>query len=183
MRRAQAPLAPVDRHLHLLGVADESLCGRRMRVEGERITVTRFEKIALLLRTVEADTWMPQSLELKKNDGPWLEREARLHEAILARAMAQGTVAPARPFTVFTDPPHLEAGAREQYTRWRRTLSRIAGKSEWALHVYRGPHGVPPTRPYLLRTTLARPHEGEQPKVPRLLGEHVVQVWKACSGL
>ena len=40
---------------------------------------------------------------------------------------------------LFTDTAELEDAARSQYTRWRRTLGRIAGKSEWALHVYRGP--------------------------------------------
>ncbi|MBV8602245.1 MAG: hypothetical protein JO359_11840, partial [Candidatus Eremiobacteraeota bacterium] len=92
MSRAQAPLAAVDRALHLVGIADDGLAGRRLRVEGERITISRFERIALLLRTVDADTWAAQSLDLKKNDSAWLEREARLHEAIVSRAMAQGNV-------------------------------------------------------------------------------------------
>ena len=183
MSRAQAPLASTDRHLHLLGVADEALCGRRMRVEGERVTVTRFEKVALVLRGVDAEGWMPQALELRKNDAGWLEREARLHEAIVTRAMAHATVVPARPFTVFTDSSSLEARVREQYTRWRRSLSRLAAKSEWALHIYRGPHPVPAQRPYLLRTLLARAPESEQAKVPREQGEHIVHVWKTCSGL
>ena len=183
MTRAPAPLAAVDRVLHLLGVADESLAGRRLRVEGERITITRYEKIALVLRSVDAETWSPQSLELKKNDAEWIEREARLHEAIITRAMIQGAVVPVRPFTLFDGSATLETGARGQYTRWRRSLSRIAGKSEWALHVYRGPHVIPPLRPYLLRTTLARALEDPPRKVPRPLGDHVVQVWKGCSAL
>ena len=183
MSRAQAPLASVDRALHLVAIADEALAGRRMRVEGERITITRYEKIALLLRTVDADTWGPQSLELKRNDRHWLEREARLHEAIVSRAMVQGTVVPVKPFTVYPDSPALDAAARSHYTRFRRSLGRIAGKSEWALHVYRGPHRIPETQPYLLRTTLARPQEEPQRKVARALGDHVVQVWKSCSAL
>ena len=183
MSRAQAPLAAVDRALHLVAVADEALAGRRMRVEGERITITRFEKIALLLRTVDAESWGPQALDLRKSDAGWLEREARLHEAIVSRAMIQGNVVPVRPFTVFSDSPALDAGARSLYTRFRRSLTRIAGKAEWALHVYRGPHQIPLTRPYLLRTTLARPIEETPRKVSRPLGEHVVQVWKNCSSL
>jgi hypothetical protein len=188
MTRAQAHLASVDRVLHLIGIADEALAGRRMRVEGERITIARHEKIALLLRTVDAEAWAPQALDLKKNDANWLAHEARLHEAIISRAMTQGTVVPIRPFTVFPDAAALEAAARSQYTRWRRTLTRIAGKAEWALHVYRGPHAIPPVRPYLLRTALARPQEAAPaddaaPKVARPLGDHVVQVWKACSAL
>ena len=183
MSRAQAPLAAVDRALHLVGIADDVLAGRRLRVEGERITISRFEKIALLLRTVDADTWAPQSLDLKKNDSSWLEREARLHEAIVSRAMAQGNVVPVRPFTVFPDSPSLDAGARSHYTRFRRSLARIAGKAEWALHIYRGPHRIPTSRPYLLRTTLARAPEETPPKVARPLGDHVIQVWKSCSAL
>jgi hypothetical protein len=183
MSRAQAPLASVDRALHLVGVGDESLAGRRMRVEGERITLMRFDKIALLLRMVDAADWATQSLDLKKNDAAWLEREARLHEAIVSRAMVQGTVVPVRPFTVFEDAQALDAGARSQYTRFRRSLARIAGKAEWALHVFRGPHRIPTGRPYLLRTTLARSSDETPKKVARPLGEHVVQVWKSCSTL
>ena len=180
--RAQAPLASVDRAYHLVGVADEEFVGRRLRVEGERVSFTRYERIALLLRTVDADTWTSQTLELKKNDTGWLEREARLHEAIVARAMIQGTVVPVQPFTVFADSSALDVATRSHYTRFRRSLSRIAGKAEWAVHIYRGPHRLPDLKPYLLRTTLARPRE-EQRKVIRPHSDHVMQVWKACSAL
>ena len=188
MSRAQAPLASVDRALHLVGVADEALTSRRMRVDGERITITRHEKIALLLRAVDGEAWAPQTLELKKNDAEWLAREARLHEAIVSRAMAQSTVIPIRPFTVFPDAASLDAAARSQYARWRRTLGRVAGKGEWALHIYRGPHAIPAVRPYLLRTALARPRDTDAnaagtPKIARPLGDHIVAVWKACSAL
>jgi hypothetical protein len=60
MSRAQAPLASIDRAYHLIGVADEEFAGRRLRVEGEKITFSRYEKISLLLRTVDADVWTTQ---------------------------------------------------------------------------------------------------------------------------
>lgn len=184
MSRAQAPLASVDRALHLVGIADEELAGRRLRVEGERVSITRYERIALILRTVEADIWTSPTLELKKNDGSWLEREARLHEAIVARAMIQGTVVPVRPFTVFADSGALDEAARTHYTRFRRSITRIAGKAEWAVHVYRGPHRLPEISPYLLRTSLARPSEDAAArKVLRPHGDHILQVWKSCSAL
>lgn len=183
MSRAQAPLASVDRALHLVGIADEELAGRRLRVEGERITITRYERIALLLRTVDSDVWTSPTLELKKNDASWLEREARLHEAIVARAMIQGTVVPVQPFTVFPDSEALGEATRTQYTRFRRSITRIAGKAEWAVHVYRGPHRLPEISPYLLRTSLARPNEEMPRKVQRPHGDHILQVWKSCSAL
>jgi hypothetical protein len=183
MSRAQAPLAAVDRAYHLIGVADEEFAGRRLRVEGERITFSRYEKIALLLRTVEADIWTPQTLDLKKNDSSWLTREARLHEAIVTRAMVQGTVVPVQPFTVYADSTSLEMATRAHYTRFRRSLTRIAGKAEWAVHVYRGPHRLPELTPYLLRTTMARPREEANRKTVRPHSDHVMQVWKACSAL
>jgi hypothetical protein len=182
MSRAQAPLASVDRAYHLVGIAEEEFIGKRLRVEGERISFTRCDRIALILRTVDADIWTPQVLELKKNDTAWLERETRLHEAIVARAMMQGTVVPVQPFTVFADSSALDVAARSQYTRFRRSLTRIAGKAEWAVHIYRGPHRLPELSPYLLRTSLARPHE-EKGKPVRPHSEHVTQVWKACSAL
>lgn len=182
MSRAQAPLASVDRALHLVGIADEELAGRRLRVEGERVTITRYERIALVLRTVDADVWASPTLELKKNDSGWMEREARLHEAIVARAMIQGTVVPVQPFTVFSDSDALDEAVRTHYTRFRRSLARIAGKAEWAVHVYRGPHRLPEISPYLLRTSLARVSE-EVRKVQRPFGDHILQVWKACSAL
>jgi hypothetical protein len=183
MSRAQAPLASVDRAYHLIGVADEEFAGRRLRVEGERITFSRFEKIALLLRTVEADIWTPQTLELKKNDSSWLVREARLHEAIVSRAMIQGTVVPVQPFTVYADSTSLDMATRAHYTRFRRSLTRIAGKAEWAVHVYRGPHRLPELTPYLLRTMMARPREDANRKTVRPHSDHIMQVWKACSAV
>ncbi|MGH7328500.1 MAG: GvpL/GvpF family gas vesicle protein [Polyangiaceae bacterium] len=182
MSRAQAPLVSVDRAYHLVAVADEEFAGRRLRVEGERISFTRYEHIALLLRTVDADVWSSPTLELKKNDAGWLEREARLHEAIVARAMIQGTVVPVQPFTVFPDSSALDVAIRTHYTRFRRSVTRIAGKAEWAVHVYRGPHRLPELTPYLLRTTLSRAREDTR-KVARPHGDHVLQVWKACSAL
>jgi hypothetical protein len=74
---------------------------------------------------------------LKRNleDLEWLERVARAHDGVLARALEAGAVVPLRLCTIFTD----EEGVRRMLDRRREflldSLDRLRGKAEWSVKV------------------------------------------------
>ena len=133
------------------------------------------------MRYVDAAEWAPEELERKRADEPWLRGQAALQEAVLERAMLRGTVIPARLLAVYPHLDRLEDEARASYGRWRRALTRLAGKEEWTLSVFRGPHGVPDPAPYLLRATRVRARPGalRLPNVDRAVAEQLQAMWQA----
>nr|MDQ6931519.1 GvpL/GvpF family gas vesicle protein [Candidatus Eremiobacteraeota bacterium] len=97
------------------------------------------------------------------------------------RAMHAGAVVPAQLCTVFEDRDQLDELARSNEQYWRKSLLRLAGKQEWCLHVYGGPHVASHHEPYLMRVS-ASVAQGEPP-VDGPAGEHILSLWKACGAL
>ena len=177
----ERPVYPAGRAVHFFGAADESLGGRRFHVGGQRATTLRFGRLVLIVRYVDAAEWAPEEVERRRTDDTWLRAQATLQEAVLERAMLRGTVVPARFLAVFPTLERLEDEARASYGRWRRALTRLAGKEEWTLAVFRGPHIVPSPLPYLLRATRVRARPGalRLPNVDRQVAAQLQAMWQA----
>ncbi len=178
-------VADSGRGFQFFGAADVSLVGKRFHVNGQRATAIGFDRLALLVRTVENAEWRPDIVARKRDDAQWVCEQAALHEAILDRAMSRGSVVPARFLSIFEQYSDLEALVRSNYDRWRRALSRIAGKEEWTLHVFAGPHVAPKHSPYLLRVKSTRSRTAAkrlaEPGGP--VDEAIAKTWRACTAI
>ena len=159
MSSAQARLRS-SRPLQFFGVGDAALAGRRFVIDGSRATAVPFQRVALLVRYVDEEAWSTDAIERQRADPHWLVGQAHVHETVLDRAMARGAVVPAPFLTFFESMAELSDCAQQSYDRWRRSLARISGKDEWAIHAYVGPHAVPRSNPYVLRMAPSRARIG-----------------------
>jgi hypothetical protein len=179
-------ISPAGRSLHFFGITNGDVAGRKFQVGGERASAIGFGRLSLLVRYVPQEEWGGELLERRRSDETWFLGQAALHERVLERAMMRGAVIPAEMLTIFPRLDDLEDAARGNYERWRRLLSRLAGKEEWTMHVFHGPHLLKRERvPYMLRTIPAtsRPGKLRVPEIDAHVTAHLSQMWKACSGV
>ncbi len=165
--------------LQLFGVAPAQLVGRRFIVEGKKAAAVAHGNLALVIRELDAE-WNPGALEQNLANRVWLSRQAALQQSVLERAMIRGPVVPAGLCTVLQGRAELEALARLNADRWSKSLVRLAGKQEWCLHIYAGPHVASHAEPYLLRVA---PASSERTPIDGPHNEHLSMLWKACSAL
>lgn len=166
--------------VQLFGIASAQLAGRRFLADGKSVAAVAYGNLALVIRDVDAAEWNPQSLNSKLADPAWMAHQASVHQRVLERAMHAGPVVPARLCTVFADRDELDELVRSNSERWRKALLRLAGKQEWCLHVYDGPHVASHYEPYLMRVAAAAT---QQPVFEGTAGEHLATLWKACGAL
>jgi hypothetical protein len=176
---------PAGRAVVLHGVAAPELAGRRLVVEGRRVQAVRFGRLALLIAFVAQNEYADDEVERRRCDVVWLRNEARIHERAVERAATHGTIVPARLLTVFAHPAALEETATEFYARMSRTLTRLGGKNEFALHAYGGPHAPPGGEPYLLRVSAraTRAARLALPKVKDDVARELQAILKTCGAL
>ncbi|MBV8245914.1 MAG: GvpL/GvpF family gas vesicle protein [Candidatus Eremiobacteraeota bacterium] len=154
------------------------LAGRRFIVEGRAAATIAYGNLALVVRDLDRSDWSDAVIAEKLNDPEWATRQAAMQQRVLERAMSAGPVVPARPLTILRR-EELETFVRDNGDRLRRTLARIAGKQEWCLHVYLGPHVTSHEEPYVMRVApavLPAPIEGP-------FSDHVTALWKRCSAV
>lgn len=181
--RVQPRVYPAGRAVVLHGYGVPQLAGRRFVVDGRRFQAVRFGRLALVISFVDQAAYSSDELERRRDDATWLRTEARYHERAVARANAIAALIPTRLLTVFGHPHALEGAAAESYARWCRSLTRLGGSREFALHVFAGPHAAPGGEPYLLRvagrstrsTRITRANVSEE--VARALED----LWRACG--
>jgi hypothetical protein len=176
---------PAGRAVLLLAVCAPELAGRRLVIEGHRVQVVRFGKLALVLSFVDQAAYAPEEIERKRSDAAWIAAEARLLEQAVERARASVAVLPMRLLTVFPHSAALEQSAREQSARWSRALTRLGSKRECVVHLYAGPHARPGGEPYLIRVSLRSSKSARVPafKADAAVAAHAQKLWNACAGI
>lgn len=165
--------------LQLFGVAPAQLAGRRFIVEGKKAAAVAIGNLALVIRELDSE-WSPGALEENLANRVWLSRQAALQQSVLERAMIRGPVVPAGLCTVLQGQAELEALARMNADRWSKSLVRLAGKQEWCLHIYAGPHLASHAEPYLLRVA---PTSSQRARLAGPYGDHLSTLWKTCGAL
>lgn len=167
----------------LYAFAPPELAGRRFSVEGRRVHAIRYGRLALLVGFADREAFAGDQVERRRGDADWLRTEARIHEHAVERAAAHAAVVPARLLSVYASPEALEQAVRSAYVRWSRLLARLAGKREFVLHAFAGPHAAPGLESYLLRVSAraARSSRVPVPKAPPPVAGAVQALWKACA--
>ena len=160
--------------VQLFGVVSADLAGRRFFADGKSCSAVAYGNLALVIRDIDPEEWNPA-------DSAWMSHQASVHQRVLERAMHAGTVLPARLCTVFEHRDELEELVRSNAEHWRKALARLAGKQEWCLHVYGGPHIASHHEPYLMR--VAPSATQALPSLEGPAAAHLTALWKACGAL
>jgi hypothetical protein len=184
--KVERRMFPAGRALHFFGVASGELAGRKFQVAGERALAIGFGRLSLVVRYVPHEQWSGETLERRRSDEKWFLAQAALHELVLERAMMRGPIIPAEMLTIFPHLDELEDVARANYDRWRRLLARVAGKEEWLLAVYHGPHLLKSERvPYMVRVNPLTSRAGKLriPPIDEPIATHLTALWKACGSV
>jgi hypothetical protein len=93
------------------------------------------DEVALVVADVAAETYRAEAVEARLTDLDWVGRCGTAHHAIADALLEKHTVAPVRPFTLFS----TEARAKETFAglaeQLRQAFDRVAGKAEWVLRI------------------------------------------------
>ncbi|MBC5829806.1 MAG: GvpL/GvpF family gas vesicle protein [Candidatus Eremiobacteraeota bacterium] len=154
-------------------MVSRELAGRRFIGGGKTAAAVAYGNLALVLRDLNPKEWRP-------DDRSWLVAQANVHQAVLERAMHAGPVVPARLCTAFANRGQLDELVKYNEERWGKSLQRLAGKQEWSLHIYAGPHVALHHEPYLLRVATA---SAESSAIEGAYAPHLRVLWKACAHL
>ena len=178
-----ARVYPAGRAVLLYAFAGPELAGRRFSVEGRRIHAMRYGDLSLLVGFADREAFAGDRLERSRGDAEWLRTEARIHERAVERASAHAAVVPARLLSVYAGPEALEQAVRQTHVRWSRLHARLAGKREFVLHAFAGPHAAPGIESYLMRVSAraSRSSRVPVPKAPAPIADAVQHLWKACA--
>ena len=91
--------------------------------------------VSAVVSRVRLDEFGADALKRNLEDLGWLERTARAHDAVLARALAGEAVVPMRLCTIFTDEAHVRDMLELERDRLARALELLRGRAEWGVKV------------------------------------------------
>ncbi len=89
--------------------------------------------LAVLVSRVPLSEFGEDALRGNLNDLDWLERVARHHEAVLERALEEGTIVPLRICTIFADERGAARMLAEQRSALDTALDVLDGRQEWGV--------------------------------------------------
>ena len=102
-------------------------------VNGSTVERVESDGLAVLVSRVPLSEFGEDALRRNLNDLDWLERVARDHEAVLERALADGTIVPLRICTIFTDEEGAAAMLTERRPALDTALDVLDGREEWGV--------------------------------------------------
>lgn len=95
--------------------------------------------LAAFASRVGLDQFGAEALERNLEDLGWVERTARAHDAVLARALSAEAVVPLRLCTIFDDERHVSEMLEREREALLDALGRLRGRAEWSVKVLADP--------------------------------------------
>jgi hypothetical protein len=91
--------------------------------------------LSAVVSPVRLEEFGADALRRNLEDLQWVERTARAHDAVLARALAADAVIPLRLCTIFTDEAHVREMLERERELLLDELERLRGHAEWSVKV------------------------------------------------
>jgi Gas vesicle synthesis protein GvpL/GvpF len=91
--------------------------------------------LSAVVSRVRLEEFGAEALKRNLEDLAWVERTARAHDAVLARALAAQALVPFRLCTIFTDEAHVRDMLKRQRESLLEALERLRGHAEWSVKV------------------------------------------------
>jgi hypothetical protein len=102
-------------------------------VHGSQVERVEEGGLAVLVSRVPLSEFGEDALRRNLNDLDWLERVARDHEAVLERALEDGTIVPLRICTIFADERGAARMLADQRSALDTALDVLDGRQEWGV--------------------------------------------------
>jgi hypothetical protein len=99
------------------------------------VEVATHGELSALVSWVRLEEFGAEPLRRNLEDLEWVERTARAHDAVLARALAADALVPFRLCTIFTDEAHLQDMLDRERQHLLDALERLRGHAEWSVKV------------------------------------------------
>jgi hypothetical protein len=120
--------------------------------------------LSALVSSVRLEEFGADALKRNLEDLGWVERVARAHDAVLARALAADALVPFRLCTIFTDEAHVLDMLDQERESLERALERLRGHAEWSVKLLADPRRLEAAarerNPAFAATTAASEGEG-----------------------
>jgi hypothetical protein len=99
------------------------------------LEVATHGELSALMSRVRLEEFGAEALKRNLEDLAWVERTARAHDAVLARALEADAVVPLRLCTIFTDEAHVRDMLEREREPLLDALERLRGHAEWSVKV------------------------------------------------
>lgn len=117
------------------GLGNADLTGTTGLQDGS-LRVVEHRGLAAVVSTVGLDEYGDEGLRRNLEDLGWLERTARIHDAVVHAAAAVAPTAPMRLATICLDDDGVRTRLDEWHDALQRTLDRIEGRMEWSVKAF-----------------------------------------------
>lgn len=98
-----------------------------------RLETVRHGSLCALVESVPREAFAPEVLELRLQSIDGIAGLARRHQEVLAAAMAEGTIIPARLCSLFSGPEAVTQALVDGESRFTAAIDRVVGCSEWGV--------------------------------------------------
>jgi hypothetical protein len=109
---------------------------------GSRVGILTHGELSAVVSGVRLEEFGAEALKRNLEDLGWLERTARAHDAVLARALTAEAVVPLRLCTIFGDEDRVREMLDSERELLLDALARLRGRSEWSVKVLADPQAM-----------------------------------------
>jgi hypothetical protein len=107
-----------------------------------RVGCVTQDELSAVVSRVPPQGFAAEALKRNFEDLAWLERTARAHDEVLARALTGDAVVPLRLCTIFADEDSVRGVLRLQREQLLAGLRRVRGHAEWSVKVLADPKTI-----------------------------------------
>jgi Gas vesicle synthesis protein GvpL/GvpF len=100
---------------------------------GSGVELLTHGNLSALVSGVRLGEFGAEALKRNLEDLAWVERTARAHDAVLARALAADALVPFRLCTIFTDEAHVRDMLERERASLEDALERLHAHAEWSV--------------------------------------------------
>jgi Gas vesicle synthesis protein GvpL/GvpF len=93
------------------------------------------DTLSLIVADVPADAYRAENVEARLGDLDWVGRCGSAHHAVAEALAPTHTIAPLRPFTLFSSEERARARFSSLVRNLDTALERVSGKAEWVLRI------------------------------------------------
>jgi Gas vesicle synthesis protein GvpL/GvpF len=117
----------------ILGAREQPPLSGLAGVDGAGVEPVAEGELCALTSVVPLARFGERALREQLEDIDWVERTARAHDAVIARALAAEAVVPLRLCTLFADERQVRAMLQRECARLRTVLRDLRGQLEWSV--------------------------------------------------